>query len=123
MKPRLTEQEQKAKVMKKFCLNILPLVLISLMVLAFKVQNDGAIQGKVLPPEGVQMVVAIAGRDTVSSQLNTGSFMLAKLKPGTYTVWLKGVPPFRDTSIVNVAVIEGTTTDLGEIRLTQPIRN
>lgn len=98
-------------------------MLLVLIVAAFKIQNDGAIKGKVVPQEGVQMVVAIAGRDTVSTQLNGGSFMLAKLKPGTYTVWMKGTTPFRDTSIVNVAVIEGTTTDLGEIRLAQPIRN
>jgi len=108
--------------MKKLT-NILPLMLLFLLVAAFKIQNDGAIQGKVVPQEGIQMVVAIAGRDTVSTQLNGGSFMLAKLKPGTYTVWMKGIAPFRDTSIVNVAVIEGTTTDLGEIRLAQPIKN
>jgi hypothetical protein len=108
--------------MKKLT-NILPLMLLFLIVAAFKIQNDGAIQGKVVPQEGVQMVIAIAGRDTVSTQLNGGSFMLSKLKPGTYTVWMKGNAPFRDTSIVNVAVIEGTTTDLGEIRLAQPIRN
>lgn len=108
--------------MKKLT-NILPLILLFLIVAAFKIQNDGAIQGKVVPQEGVQMVVAIAGRDTVSTQLNGGNFMLAKLKPGTYTVWMKGNAPFRDTSIVNVAVIEGTTTDLGEIRLAQPTRN
>ncbi|MDB5021192.1 MAG: hypothetical protein JWQ28_2319 [Pedobacter sp.] len=109
--------------MKKFIVNVLPLFLILLILFAFKMQNDGAIQGKVLPPEGAQMVVAIAGRDTIAAQVNSGSFMLAKLKPGTYTVWLKGVAPFRDTSIVNVAVIEGTTTDVGEIRLGQSLRN
>lgn len=109
--------------MKRFIINILPLLFIISVVLAFKIQNDGAIQGKVVPPEGVQMVVAIAGRDTASTQVNGGSFMLPKLKPGTYTVWLKGIAPFRDTSIVNVAVIEGTTTDIGEIRLAQAIRN
>ena len=106
----------------KSVLKLLPLLIVFLIVAAFKIQNDGAIQGKVVPQEGVQMVVAIAGRDTVSTQLNGGSFMLSKLKPGTYTVWMKGNPPFRDTSIVNVAVIEGTTTDIGEIRLNQPIR-
>lgn len=109
--------------MKKFILNILPFLLVISIVLAFKIQNDGAIQGKVVPPEGVQMVVAIAGRDTAAALVNGGSFMLAKLKPGTYTVWLKGVAPYRDTAVVNVAVIEGTTTDIGEIRLAQPIRN
>jgi hypothetical protein len=109
--------------MKKFTVNALPLFMLIFILLAFKIQNDGAIQGKVIPPEGVQLVVAIAGRDTISAQVNSGSFMLAKLKPGTYTVWLKGVAPFRDTSIVNVAVIEGTTTDVGEVRLAQPLRN
>jgi hypothetical protein len=109
--------------MKKAFVNILPLFVILFMLLAFKLQNDGAIQGKVIPLEGVQMVVAVAGRDTVSAQVNSGSFTLAKLKPGTYTLWLKGIAPFRDTSIVNVAVIEGTTTDVGEIRLGQPNTN
>lgn len=109
--------------MKKLSLNILPVVLLLCILFAFKIQNDGAIQGKIVPPEGVQMVVAISGRDTVGAQVSGGSFMLAKLKPATYTVWLKGIAPFRDTSIVNVAVVEGTTTDLGEIRMPQAPRN
>jgi hypothetical protein len=103
--------------MKKICLNLLPLFVILFILLAFKIQNDGAIQGKVIPAEGSQVVVAVSGRDTVTGTVNSGSFMLAKMKPGTYTVWLKGTAPFRDTSIVNVAVVEGTTTDVGEIRL------
>jgi hypothetical protein len=109
--------------MKKLSLNMLPLVLLLCILFAFKYQNDGAIQGKIAPPEGVQMVVAISGRDTVGAQVSGGTFMLAKLKPATYTVWLKGIAPFRDTSIVNVAVVEGTTTDLGEIRMPQSPRN
>jgi hypothetical protein len=92
-------------------------LLLTTVLFSFSLVNDGAIQGKVTPEGGSQMVFVIAGRDTVTAQVSSGQFIIPKVKPGTYTVWVKGIPPLRDTSIVNVPVIEGDTTDVGEIML------
>lgn len=86
---------------------------------AFMSAKDGAIQGKVAPAEGSQVVMAIAGRDTVRAEVISGAFMLGKVKPGTYTVWFKGNPPYKDTPIEGVAVVEGSTTDIGTVKLLQ----
>ena len=86
---------------------------------AFMSAKDGAIQGKVVPAEGSQVVMAIAGRDTVRAEVTSGAFMLSKVKPGTYTVWFKGNAPYKDTPVEGVAVVEGSTTDIGAIKLLQ----
>ncbi|RZK16268.1 MAG: carboxypeptidase regulatory-like domain-containing protein, partial [Flavobacterium sp.] len=36
-----------------------------------------------------------------------------------YTVWVKAVAPYKDTSIENVAVTDTSTTNVGEIKLLQ----
>lgn len=88
-------------------------------VFAFSTVFEGAIKGTVIPAEGATTVMAISGRDTLSAPVTNGSFFLAKVKPGTYSVWFKGVAPFKDTPVEGVAVVEGSTTDLGEIKLQQ----
>ncbi len=88
-------------------------------VFAFSSVFDGAITGKVVPAEGANMVMAISGKDTLSAPVAQGTFFLAKVKPGTYSVWFKGVAPFKDTPVEGVAVVEGSTTDLGEVKLQQ----
>lgn len=88
-------------------------------VFAFTNVFEGAIKGTVVPAEGASQVMAISGTDTVSVPITNGAFFLPKVKPGTYSVWFKGVAPFKDTPIEGVAVVEGSTTDLGEVKLQQ----
>jgi hypothetical protein len=88
-------------------------------VFAFSSVFEGAIKGTVVPAAGANMVMAISGKDTISSPITDGTFFLAKVKPGTYSVWFKGVAPFKDTPVEGVAVVEGSTTDLGEVKLQQ----
>ncbi|TDO21397.1 carboxypeptidase-like regulatory domain-containing protein [Pedobacter duraquae] len=105
--------------MKKLSIQFLAAVGLMAGLFAFQSAKDGAIQGTVVPAEGASVVMAISGRDTVRAEINTGAFMLSKVKPGTYTVWFKGIAPYKDTSVEAVAVVEGSTTDVGAVKLLQ----
>jgi hypothetical protein len=63
--------------------------------------------------------VAIAGTDTLKTEITSGSFAFANVKKGTYTVWVKAKAPYKDTSVENVAVLDSAVTDVGEIKLQQ----
>jgi hypothetical protein len=105
--------------MKRASLGLLTVACLSLGLLAFGSINEGGIQGKVIPSEGVKEVVAIAGTDTLRSAISNGTFVFSNVKKGTYTIWVKANAPYKDTAIENVAVIDSTTTDIGEIKLMQ----
>lgn len=105
------------KAMKKTGVSLFAALVLTVLLFSFALINDGSIQGKITPATGAQTVLVVAGKDTITAQLNSGQFVFPKIKPGTYTLWVKGIPPLKDTTIVNVAVIEGNTTDVGEIML------
>lgn len=105
--------------MKRASLNILAAVGLSLSLFAFGSIKQGGIQGKVTPAEGAKEVVAIAGTDTLRSQISNGAFVFSNVKKGTYTVWVKANAPYKDISVENVAVVDSATTDIGEIKLLQ----
>lgn len=103
--------------MKK--LNFLTAAGLSLGLLAFTSIREGGIKGTVSPVEGATQVVAIAGTDTLKADINSGSFALANVKKGTYTIWVKAKAPYKDTAVENVAVVDSAVTDVGEIKLQQ----
>lgn len=105
--------------MKKASLNLLAIAGLSLGLFAFSANNQGGIQGKVTPAEGAKEVIAIAGTDTLRSQINNGSFVFSNVKKGTYTIWVKANAPYKDAAVENVAVADSATTDVGEIKLQQ----
>ncbi len=105
--------------MKRASLNFLAVAGLSLGLFAFGSIKEGGIQGKLTPAEGAKEVVAIAGTDTLRSQMNNGTFVFSNLKKGTYTIWVKANAPYKDASIENVAVTDSATTDIGEIKLAQ----
>ncbi len=88
-------------------------------ILAFSPEREGAIQGSVTPVEAVKEVVAVAGTDTLRSEMSGGTFVFSNVKKGTYTVWVRAIPPYQDTSVENVAVADSATTNIGEIKLIQ----
>lgn len=92
---------------------------LALGMLAFTLIKDGGIQGKVSPADGAVQVLAVAGTDTLKTEINNGSFVFGAVKPGTYTLWVKAKAPYKDTSVENVAVVDSATTDVGEIKLQQ----
>ena len=105
--------------MKRASLNILTIAGLSFGLFAFGSIKQGGIQGKVSPAEGAKEVVAIAGVDTLRSQISNGSFVFSNVKKGTYTIWVKANAPYKDISVENVAVTDSATTDVGEIKLLQ----
>jgi hypothetical protein len=105
--------------MKRASLNFLAVAGLSIGLFAFGSIKEGGIQGKVTPAEGAKEVVAIAGTDTLRSQVSNGVFVFSKVKKGTYTVWVKANAPYKDASVENVAVTDSATTDIGEIKLQQ----
>lgn len=105
--------------MRKASLNLLAVAGLSLGLFAFNAVKEGGIQGKVSPAEGAKEVVAIAGTDTLRSQISNGSFVFSNVKKGTYTIWVKANAPYKDAAVENVAVADSATTDIGEIKLQQ----
>jgi len=105
--------------MKKVSRNFLAIAGLSIGLLAFGSVKEGGIQGKVTPAEGVKEIVAVAGTDTLRSELSNGVFVFGKVKKGTYTIWVKANPPYKDASVENVAVTDSATTDIGELKLQQ----
>jgi len=105
--------------MKRASLNLLAVAGLSIGLLAFGSIKEGGIQGKVTPAEGAKEVVAVAGTDTLRSQVSNGAFVFSNVKKGTYTIWIKANAPYKDASVENVAVTDSATTDIGEIKLLQ----
>lgn len=105
--------------MKRANLNFLAAIGISVGLFAFGSIKQGGIQGKVTPAEGAKEVLAVAGSDTLRSQMSNGAFVFSNVKKGTYTVWVKANAPYKDASVENVAVTDSATTDIGEIKLQQ----
>ncbi|MDQ8052689.1 MAG: carboxypeptidase regulatory-like domain-containing protein [Pedobacter sp.] len=105
--------------MKRASLNFLAVAGLSIGLFAFGSVREGGIQGKVTPAEGAKEVVAVAGTDTLRSQISNGVFVFGKVKKGTYTVWVKANAPYKDAAVENVAVTDSATTDIGEIKLQQ----
>jgi len=100
-------------------LRIVALIFMSVMMLAFKTQYTGAMQGTILPLEGIQEIRVIAGPDTIKVTHRNGTFVLKNLPPKTYTVMVKAIPPYLDYTLNDVAVIDSATTDIGQIKLLQ----
>lgn len=105
--------------MKRLKLNFIVVAGLSFGLFAFIGIRAGGIQGKISPVEGATQVLAISGRDTLRTTINNGGFVFSKVKAQTYTLLVKGNPPFKDTFLENVAVVDSATTDVGEIKLLQ----
>lgn len=86
---------------------------------AFTSSRSGGIRGKIIPADGADKVLAVSAKDTIPAQMSSGNFMFSNIKAETYRILIKGKPPYKDTSVENVAVIDSTITDIGDIKLAQ----
>lgn len=100
-------------------LKIASITLLTFALFAFKAQNTGGMQGKIMPVAGIQEVMVISGTDTLKVQTNNGSFLLKNLKARTYSVLVKANSPYKDYTLRDIAVIDSATTDIGQIKLLQ----
>jgi len=88
-------------------------------VKAFRKENAGGIEGRVLPPDALPMVFAIRGADTASAKPSgEGEFKIVGLKAGTYVVWVHATAnSYKDTVIQQVIVAGKDDTHLPAITL------
>ncbi len=100
-------------------LTVITLAILSLSLFAFSKQNSGAIQGNVSPVQGIQRILMISGPDTIPVIHTNGKFMLKNMAAKTYKILVIAVPPYLDYTLNEVAIIDSTTTDIGQIKLLQ----
>lgn len=104
--------------MKKTAFTLIVTILTVAMLHAFRMMQSSSISGKVIPPEGSELILAISGRDSIRTNVINGAFVFT-VKPGTWKIMVEGKAPFKDAVLERVDVKEGQNTDLGEIRLQQ----
>ena len=104
--------------MKKTVFTLFATILTVAMLHAFRLMQSSSISGKVIPPDGSEMVIGINGRDSIRTPVINGAFVFTA-KPGTWKIVLRGKAPFKDALLEAVDVKEGQNTDIGEIRLQQ----
>lgn len=76
------------------------------------------IHGVIDPAEGASKVTAFLGTDSVSTIPVSGKFSL-EVKPGSWTLFIEAVSPYRNTVLDNILVQENQSTDAGVIKLTK----
>lgn len=103
--------------MKRKLLSIGFAAAFALGLVAFTGTQTGIV-GKVVPADGVELVWAVSGTDSLKTNVTSGTFSLPA-KPGTYKVIIDAKEPYKDVTFDNVEVKDGEPTDLGEIALQQ----
>jgi hypothetical protein len=80
----------------------------------------GRIVGRLLPEGAEAEVLAMQGTEILQSTEAgpDGRFVLAALPAGDYSVAIHPSEGYRDTTLTEVAVTSGATTDLGDVELT-----
>jgi hypothetical protein len=96
-----------------------PTYILKPVIRAVATATTGSIAGVVAPPSTRASVWAYGQVDTVTTSADTtGSFKLAYLNPETYSVYIaSGDTSYNDTTISNVNVTAGITTNLDTITL------
>ncbi len=75
--------------------------------------SSGAIKGMVSPANAGAKVIAISTADTASTNIYQGMFQLTGLRPGTYSVTIEAISPYKNASKKLIVVTDGATTDIG----------
>ncbi|NCI46136.1 peptidase associated/transthyretin-like domain-containing protein [Sediminibacterium soli] len=103
--------------MKKTYFAAIFLSLAAVVLFAFSPQRLGSVKGSVTPVDGASQVWLITAKDTLRSGIQNGVFQVTGVKPGTCTLVVEGISPYRQTVRTGVEVFEGTETNVGEIIL------
>lgn len=102
--------------MKRFLI-LLAIVFTAVSIFySFRPKYQTSIVGRVNPISGANVVWAVSGKDSSSSNVVNGAFSL-EAKQGIYRVVIDAVEPYKDAILENVSVKEGQTVDVGEIML------
>ena len=103
--------------MKKISLSLVVFVAVVFCFFAFTIAVPSGIRGKISPLNGADTVLAILGKDTLVTNVVNGKFAFSNIKKATYVVVISANPPYKNTTIRDVAVIDSAITDVGEVKL------
>ena len=103
--------------MKKFVSLVIVIVFSLISSSFFSIPRTGSIKGMISPPNGGARVYAITKNDTAKTIIYQGMFMINELRPGTYTLLVEAIPPYKNQRKEFVMVNEGQETDIGYIVL------
>ena len=96
---------------------ILAFIGILLIVSAFSFRHaPSGIKGTLEPADGAKKISATNGTNTVSVIPAMGGFFL-EVKPGTWTLVVEAIAPYKDAVVENIVVTEGQVYDAGWIKL------
>lgn len=101
--------------MKKTVATLIVLIIAVASLHAVRVMQQSSITGKISPSDGADVVVAINGTDSLKVKPANGGFSFI-VKPGSWKVWVDSKGHYKEATI-DVAVKEGQTSELGEIKL------
>lgn len=104
--------------MKKALVTLIATILTVAALHAFRLMQNSSISGKILPPEGADLIWAIGGTDSIKTNAVNGAFAIT-VKSGTWKIIIDAKEPFKDVVLDKIEAKEGQNTDLGEIRLQQ----
>ena len=103
--------------MKRIIIAVLAVLFISLLVSSFTIPRTGSIKGMISPPNGGARIWATSKTDTATGLIYQGMFLINELPPGTYTLMVEAIPPYKNGFKEFVVVNEGQQTDVGYIIL------
>ncbi len=85
---------------------------------AFAVSNTGAITGTVKPKEAYPVISVYNDKDTLYAiPRRDGMYMVKGLQEGSYSVFINPSNGYKDTTITNVPVVAGKTSQAGVVTL------
>lgn len=81
-------------------------------------KSTGSIEGKVLPRDAYAVITAFNAQDTAYALPNPGGeFKIRGLKQGTYSLFINGTSPYKDTTLTNISIASKKEVRLGTITL------
>jgi hypothetical protein len=102
--------------MKRFFLAAFIILASVAVIYAFREKNQTSISGRINPVSGANIVWAVSGKDSATSNIVNGAFSFSA-KPGIYKIVIDAVEPYKDAILENVSVKDGQSVDVGEIVL------
>jgi hypothetical protein len=89
-------------------------------LLGFKAITNGSIKGKVSPADAAVRVWVMSATDTLKAPVESGTFTIGDVKPGTYKVVIEAKPPYKNGVKDGVTIGDDSNpVDVGEIKLSQ----
>jgi len=103
--------------MKRIKMSLVALAISSVALFSFNALQSTSIKGTVSPADKATNAWAMSSTDTLKAEVLNGAFEIKDVKAGTYSVTIEAVDPYANATKSDVVVVDGQTTDVGEIVL------